>query len=85
MTLDRQKIRVQDVQTVLRSVAANPSGTFLVWRHLQRHWDEFYEMFKSGSFTMGHIIKSVTEHFSTDFDHQQVQTKICFLILKHFF
>jgi len=73
MTLNKTHIRGQDVQTVLQSVASNPSGTFLAWRHLQRHWNIFHDMFQSGSFTMGHIIKSVTKHFSTDFEYQQVQ------------
>ena len=77
MTLNKTHIRGQDVQTVLQSVASNPSGTFLAWRHLQRHWNIFHDMFQSGSFTMGHIIKSVTKHFSTDFEYQQVEITFC--------
>jgi hypothetical protein len=30
-------------------------------------------MFHSGSFTMGHIIRGVTCHFSTQFDYGQVK------------
>ena len=72
MTLDKSQVRSQDVSAVLGSVANNPTGTLLAWRHLQRHWDTIWAMFSTGSFTMGNIIKSVTGHFSTQFDYNQV-------------
>ena len=73
MTLDQKLVRGQDVQTVLAALAANPAGTLPAWRHLQRHWRDIFQMFHSGSFTMGHIIKAVPCHFSTEFDYSQVQ------------
>lgn len=76
MTLNKTLVRGQDFHSVMSSVASNPVGTLLSWRHLQRHWDSIFDMFHSGSFTMGHIIKSITRHFSTQFDYVQV---------KHFF
>ena len=72
MTLNKTQVRSQDVSAVLGSVAKNPTGTLLAWRHLQRHWDTIWTMFSTGSFTMGNIIKSVTGHFSTQFDYKQV-------------
>ena len=76
MTLNKTQVRSQDVSAVLGSVANNPTGTLLAWRHLQRHWETIWAMFSTGSFTMGNIIKSVTGHFSTQFDYTQVQLGI---------
>ena len=76
MTLNKTLVRGQDFHSVLSSVASNPAGTLLAWRHLQRHWDSIFDMFHSGSLTMGHIIKSVTGHFSTEFDYLQVNNII---------
>merc|ERR1711874_435378 len=73
MTLNKTQVRSQDVSAVLGSVANNPTGTLLAWRHLQRHWETIWAMFSTGSFTMGNIIKSVTGHFSTQFDYNQVK------------
>jgi len=73
MALNTTLVRGQDFHSVLSSVASNPVGTLLAWRHLQRHWDTIFEKFHSGSFTMGNIIKSVTSHFSTEFDLNQVR------------
>eukprot|EP00095_Tigriopus_kingsejongensis_P000725 snap_masked-scaffold338_size202645-processed-gene-1.10 protein:Tk00725 transcript:snap_masked-scaffold338_size202645-processed-gene-1.10-mRNA-1 annotation:"endoplasmic reticulum aminopeptidase 1" len=72
-SLDRKKIKPQDVTSVLAGVARNPAGTHLAWRHLQMHWDDLLENFGVGSFIMGSIIESTTSHFSTEFDYEQVQ------------
>ena len=72
-SLDREKIRPQDVPAVLAGVARNPSGSLLAWRHVQMHWDELAEDFGAGSFIMGSIIESTTSHFSTEFDYEQVK------------
>jgi len=73
ITLQKSKVRSQDVRTVITEIAANPSGSFLAWRHLRRHWDKYYQLFHRGSFTMGAIIKGVTARFSTSFDLHQVE------------
>jgi len=73
MTLNQTEVRGQDVQTVLAAVASNPAGQLPAWRHLQRHWQQIFDQFHSGSFTMGHIIASVASHFSTQFDMEQVR------------
>ncbi|XP_059093631.1 endoplasmic reticulum aminopeptidase 1-like isoform X1 [Tigriopus californicus] len=72
-TLDRQKIKPQDVTSVLAGVARNPAGANLAWRHVQMHWDEILSNFGVGSFIIGSIIESTTSHFSTEFDYEQVQ------------
>jgi len=74
MTLDASLVKGQDVQTVISSVSANPTGTLATWRHIQRHWDTIFLMFHDASFTMGNIIHTVTSHFSSHFDYQQVKT-----------
>ena len=71
-TLDRTKIKPQDVTSALSGVADNPSGTQLAWRHVQIHWDKLLATFGSGSFAMGSIIKQTTSKFSTEFDYNQV-------------
>ena len=72
LSLNQSQVRGQDVHSVLSSVASNPSGTLLAWRHLQRYWNNIWEHFHAGSFTMGGIIKSVVGKFSTEFDYSQV-------------
>jgi len=74
LSLNQSQVRGQDVHSVLSSVASNPSGTLLAWRHLQRYWNNIWEHFHAGSFTMGGIIKSVVGKFSTEFDYSQVRS-----------
>lgn len=38
-SLDRHKVRPQDVETVIGSVASNPEGQFLAWRHLKAYFN----------------------------------------------
>jgi aminopeptidase N len=71
-TTDRDKIRPQDVTSVLSGVARNPAGSQLAWRHIQVNWEELIAKFGTGSFIMGSIIESTTSHFSTEFDYQSV-------------
>nr|XP_040569452.1 endoplasmic reticulum aminopeptidase 1-like isoform X3 [Lepeophtheirus salmonis] len=71
-TLDRTRIRLQDVRKILGSVAHNPTGSHLVWRHFQFHFPQFQKMFRKGSFPMVGIIESTISHFSTEFDYNSV-------------
>ena len=73
-TLDKSKIKSQDVRSVVSAVARNPSGSQVAWRHFQMHWDELLDRFGIGSFTIGAIIEATTAHFSTAFDYAQVKT-----------
>ena len=69
-TLDRDKIRPQDVTSVLSGVARNPAGSQLAWRHVQINWKDLMDKFGKGSFIMGSIIETTTSHFSSEFDYR---------------
>ena len=69
-TLDRDKIRPQDVTSVLSGVARNPAGSQLAWRHVQINWKDLLDKFGTGSFIMGSIIETTTSHFSSEFDYR---------------
>ncbi|KAF6199081.1 hypothetical protein GE061_007106, partial [Apolygus lucorum] len=72
-TLDRDKIRPQDIKTVMSTVASNPEGgSLLAWRHLKAHWLGLQGLFGNGTFTMGSLISATTSHFSTDYDYKEV-------------
>lgn len=71
-TLDREKIRPQDIKAVMAAVAANPEGRLLAWRHLKAHWNPLQNIFGNGTLTMGCIISAVTSHFATQYDHDEV-------------
>jgi len=73
MTKNESLIRTQDLSTVMNSVSKNGAGWTNAWRFLQINWEMFYQKFSSGSFTMGHILKDVTEDFSTRFDYEQMK------------
>ncbi|XP_071098659.1 endoplasmic reticulum aminopeptidase 1-like isoform X1 [Haliotis cracherodii] len=72
-SLNTSKVRSQDTETVINSIAANPSGQLLAWRFVQQNWDTFSERYKGGSFGMSRLIKGVASHFSTQFDYDEVK------------
>ncbi|XP_024085404.1 endoplasmic reticulum aminopeptidase 1-like isoform X2 [Cimex lectularius] len=71
-TLDRDKIRPQDIKVVVSAVSSNPEGGLLAWRHLKAHWRDLQTLFGNGTFTMGSLISAVTPHFSTEYDYKEV-------------
>ncbi|XP_073998601.1 endoplasmic reticulum aminopeptidase 1-like isoform X3 [Rhodnius prolixus] len=71
-TLDREKIRPQDIKVVMATVASNPEGSLLSWRHLKAHWRGLQALFGNGTFTVGSLISAVTSHFSTPYDYKEV-------------
>ncbi|XP_046689288.1 LOW QUALITY PROTEIN: endoplasmic reticulum aminopeptidase 2-like [Homalodisca vitripennis] len=71
-TLDRDKVRPQDVKIVIATVASNPEGRLLAWRHLKAHWTTLQGLFGNATFTMGSLISTVTSHFSSQFDYKEV-------------
>lgn len=75
-TLDRDRIRPQDIKIVMASVSSNPEGQLLAWRHLKAHWKDLQTLFGNGTFTMGSLISSVTSHFSTEYDYNEVSSKM---------
>lgn len=71
-TLDRDKIKPQDIKVVLATVASNPEGRLMAWRHLKAHWGSLQALFGNGTYSLGGIISAVTSHFSTDYDYREV-------------
>ncbi|KAI4480304.1 hypothetical protein M0804_010302 [Polistes exclamans] len=71
-SLDREKVRPQDVETVIGSVASNSEGLFLAWRHLKAYWHDIQALFGNGTLTMGSLISVVTSNFFTEHDYREV-------------
>lgn len=71
-TLNRHAIKTQDVKIVLASVAANPEGRLLAWRHLKAYWPMLQANFGNASVMMGSLISAVTAHLSTHYDLYEV-------------
>ncbi|XP_034944364.1 endoplasmic reticulum aminopeptidase 2-like isoform X3 [Chelonus insularis] len=71
-TLDRENIKSQDIEAVISSVARNPDGHFLAWRHLKAYWPMFHSLFGNGSLTMSGLFSTVISEFFTEYDYQEV-------------
>ncbi|KAL1122590.1 hypothetical protein AAG570_002920 [Ranatra chinensis] len=73
-TLDRERIRPQDIKILMAAVASNQEGgRLLAWRHLKAHWHTLLSLFGNGTLTMGSIIATVTSHFATEYDYKEVE------------
>ncbi|EFX80575.1 endoplasmic reticulum aminopeptidase 1-like isoform X2 [Daphnia pulex] len=72
--MERNSIRVQDIRTVVESVARNPVGSLLVWRQLQTRWNMIEVTFGRASFTIGRLIVAAVSHFHDPLDLKSVQT-----------
>ncbi|XP_076160195.1 glutamyl aminopeptidase isoform X5 [Ptiloglossa arizonensis] len=71
-SLNRDIVRSQDVETVIASVASNPEGQFLAWRHLKAYWPQIHALFGNGSLTMGGLISVVISDFFKEYDYHEV-------------
>ncbi|XP_015585301.1 endoplasmic reticulum aminopeptidase 2 isoform X2 [Cephus cinctus] len=71
-SLDRDKVRPQDVEGVFAVVSRNQEGKLLAWRHLKAYWSKMQAMFGNGTFTLSGLISIVTSDFSTEYDYQEV-------------
>lgn len=69
---DREKVRTQDVEAVIASVAKNAEGKFLAWRHLKAFWPQIHALFGNGSLSLGGLIHVVTSEFFTQYDYKEV-------------
>lgn len=65
-------VNVQDVKVVLSSVATNPKGQLLAWRHLKAYWSDIHTLFGNESQALGNLISTVTSYLSTPYDYQEV-------------
>lgn len=72
-TLDREKIRTQDVKLVMATVAANPEGRLLAWRHLRAHWSSIQSLFGNATIATGSLVSSIISQFSTQYDCKEVK------------
>ncbi|XP_074661085.1 glutamyl aminopeptidase-like isoform X2 [Tubulanus polymorphus] len=72
-SLDQTKIRPQDTVSVIISVANNRVGKYLAWRFVQQNWDLLVSRYGEGSFDMTKLILRTPAHFTTQFDHDEVQ------------
>ncbi|XP_064472131.1 glutamyl aminopeptidase-like isoform X2 [Ornithodoros turicata] len=72
-SLDPEKIKAQDVHTVIGVVAENPIGHLETWRFLRQHWDTIYNLFKETTFSLDSIISDVVSRFTTEYDYEEVK------------
>lgn len=71
-SLQRDKVRPQNIFLVLRSAYYNKYGRDLTWRFVRSNWKKLVELFGVGSFAMANIISEVTSRFVTKFDYDEV-------------
>lgn len=74
LAMERNAIRVQDIRTVVESVARNPVGSLLVWRQLQTRWSAIEATFGRATFTVGRLIAAAVSHFHDPLDLKSVQS-----------
>ncbi|XP_077996935.1 endoplasmic reticulum aminopeptidase 2-like [Glandiceps talaboti] len=73
-SLDDTKIRTQDADSVIISVANNEhNGQNIAWQFFKDNWDELTKRYAGESFTMGKLIKGVISGFNTEEQLQEVR------------
>lgn len=84
LSLDPEMIRVQDVGTVLKSVASVDNiGRMLVWRHIKANWPTIRELSENGSLPMNKLIADIVPNFYTKYDYEEVREKKMFISWKN--
>lgn len=72
-SLNRDMIKAQDVNTVIASVAANPHGHYLAWRHIKAYWPQIEILYMNESLSISDLILSVVpDYFITEYDYREV-------------
>ncbi|KAL8580187.1 hypothetical protein ACOMHN_059160 [Nucella lapillus] len=71
MSLDTKEIRTQDVASTIQYVAANPLGRALAYKFFLDNFDNIQGRLEVLYF--GRVLLSVTSHFNTDYQLQQLQ------------
>ncbi|XP_071955339.1 aminopeptidase N-like [Antedon mediterranea] len=71
--LDPDKIKSQDVTSVVSSVAGNTIGSSLAWDFFQANWDFFRKTYGDNVFNLASMVTSVTTHFNTDFELNELE------------
>lgn len=71
--MDENKIRSQDFFSVLTYIADNPVGNALVWDFTRANWEYMVNRFGLDSRSLGRLIPSITEFYSTELKLQQME------------
>ncbi|XP_037899330.1 glutamyl aminopeptidase-like, partial [Glossina fuscipes] len=58
-------VRRQDYLTCIQYIVSNPVGESIVWDYVREHWPDLEKRFGLNERTVGNMILSVTERFST--------------------
>ncbi|KAM0730528.1 Endoplasmic reticulum aminopeptidase 1 [Formica fusca] len=73
LSLNRTLIKAQDVNTILASVAGNPHGHYLAWRHIKAYWPQIEDLYVNESLSISDLIRSVVpDYFITEYDYHEV-------------
>ncbi|RLU25456.1 hypothetical protein DMN91_001612 [Ooceraea biroi] len=72
-SLNRDLIKSQDVNAIIASVAANPQGHYLAWRHIKAYWPQIEALYVNESLSISDLILSlVPDYFITEYDYREV-------------
>ena len=82
LSLNRNLLKAQEVNTVITSVAANPHGHYLAWRHIKAYWSQIEALYANESLSINNLILSVVpDYFITEYDYREVRRSHFFEIL----
>ncbi|XP_029156922.1 endoplasmic reticulum aminopeptidase 1-like isoform X5 [Nylanderia fulva] len=72
-SLNRTLIKAQDVNTIIGSVAGNPHGHYLAWRHIKAYWPQIEDLYVNESLSISDLIRNVVpDYFITEYDYHEV-------------
>ncbi|XP_065566563.1 glutamyl aminopeptidase-like isoform X2 [Artemia franciscana] len=71
-TLDQNKIRSQDIRTVVDSVAQNSPGNLLTWRFVKLNWNKLLNV-EGGIHSIGPIVNAATSRMATNLELSEVE------------
>ncbi|XP_011687663.1 PREDICTED: endoplasmic reticulum aminopeptidase 1-like isoform X2 [Wasmannia auropunctata] len=73
LSLNRNLLKAQEVNTVIAAVAANPHGHYLAWRHIKAYWAQIEALYMNESLSINNLILSVVpDYFITEYDYREV-------------
>ncbi|XP_060551724.1 aminopeptidase N-like isoform X2 [Ruditapes philippinarum] len=71
--LDTSIVRKQDAYKVFIYVGRNIVGRAVAWDFFRSKWDDIFETYGTGSFSLSDIVSGVTASFNTEFKLQQLK------------
>ncbi|MBN3319735.1 ERAP2 aminopeptidase, partial [Atractosteus spatula] len=66
-------IKSQDLSSLIYRVSRNPTGHFIAWNFVKKHWNQLVEKFQLGSFCIRNIIIGTTAQFSSKEELEEVK------------